>query len=200
VLFSRKGLDFCDENPTSRQSSCSCSVIYFIISSTALLTVIRFRAASRRNCSVTCRCCCKFVITMSITAVCVRDKSESVKSNSHKTRRKTEGRVKEIRQIEGDTNLKANLDLDLDVRCLNTVLTDHEEQSSSRQLRSIRFISAAKSNVSTIQTLWSVLRFSRFTRFILPVPIPQGALACATNRTQSMCSRKIGLRSAEKTT
>lgn len=81
VLFSRKGLDFCDEKPTSKQSSCSCSVMYFMMSSTALLTVIRFRAASRRNCSVTRRCCCKFVITMSITAVYAQQKRENLRAN-----------------------------------------------------------------------------------------------------------------------
>ena len=125
MLFSRKGFDFCDEKPTSRQSSCSCSVMYFMMSSTALLTVIRFKAASRRSCSVTWRCCCKFDITMSITAVCVRDKSESVKLEfSHK--RKTEERVK------GETHhkLRANLDLDL-IRCLNPALTDRGEPSLS---------------------------------------------------------------------
>lgn len=65
--FSRKGLDFGEQKPTSRQSSCSCSIMYFIRSSMALLTLTRFTAASRRNCSFIWRCCWRFDITMSIT-------------------------------------------------------------------------------------------------------------------------------------
>lgn len=99
VLFSRKGLDFWDEKPTSKQSSCSCSVMYFMMSSTALLTVIRFRAASRRSCSVTRRCCCKFVITMSITAVYVQQKWKNFCANFVITKNKKKKKY--------TTNLKA---------------------------------------------------------------------------------------------
>lgn len=53
LLFSLNGLTFWLENPTSRQSSCSCSVTYLRISETAWVTGIRWIAASRRSCSVT---------------------------------------------------------------------------------------------------------------------------------------------------
>lgn len=53
LLFSRNGLTFWLENPTSKQSSCSCSVTYLIISETAWVTGILWIAASRRSCSVT---------------------------------------------------------------------------------------------------------------------------------------------------
>lgn len=53
LLFSRKGLTFWLEKPTNRQSSCSCSVTYLMMSFTACVTGIRCIAASRRNCSVT---------------------------------------------------------------------------------------------------------------------------------------------------
>lgn len=69
LLFSRNGLFFCELKPTSRQSSCSCSLMNFMISITACETEIRLIAASRRSCSVIWRCCCKLEIIMSITAV-----------------------------------------------------------------------------------------------------------------------------------
>lgn len=53
LLFSLNGLTFWLENPTSRQSSCSCSVTYLRISETAWVTGILWIAASRRSCSVT---------------------------------------------------------------------------------------------------------------------------------------------------
>lgn len=53
LLFSLNGFTFWLENPTSRQSSCSCSVTYLRISETACVTGIRWIAASRRSCSVT---------------------------------------------------------------------------------------------------------------------------------------------------
>ena len=69
LLFSRNGLFFCELKPTRRQSSCSCSLINFMISITACETDMRLIAASRRSCSVIWRCCCKLEIIMSITAV-----------------------------------------------------------------------------------------------------------------------------------
>lgn len=68
-LFSRNGLTFWLENPTSRQSSCSCSVTYFTISAHAWDTGIRWIFASRRNCSTKLRCCCKLLAIRSIWAV-----------------------------------------------------------------------------------------------------------------------------------
>lgn len=68
-LFSRKGLTFWLENPTRRQSSCSCSLMYLTMSDTATETGIRLIAASLLNCSVTARCCCNVETIMSITAV-----------------------------------------------------------------------------------------------------------------------------------
>lgn len=89
-LFSRKGLDFCEEKPTRRQSSCSCSMMYLTSSSTALLTEMRLTAASLRSCSVTWRCCCKFEITMSITrkfAACLWAWSRTLSTNNQTTTR-----------------------------------------------------------------------------------------------------------------
>uniref|UniRef100_A0A2M4D200 Putative secreted protein n=1 Tax=Anopheles darlingi TaxID=43151 RepID=A0A2M4D200_ANODA len=68
-LFSRNGFTFWLENPTSRQSSASCSVTYFTMSATACDTVMRWIAASRRSCSVIALCCCRFEAIISITAV-----------------------------------------------------------------------------------------------------------------------------------
>lgn len=68
-LFSRNGLTFWLENPTSRQSSCSCSVTYLAISAHACDTGIRWIFASRRNCSTILRCCCKLLAIRSIWAV-----------------------------------------------------------------------------------------------------------------------------------
>lgn len=53
LVFSLNGLTFWLEKPTSKQSSCSCSVTYLMISETAWVTGILWIAASRRNCSVT---------------------------------------------------------------------------------------------------------------------------------------------------
>lgn len=68
-LFSRNGFTFWLENPTSKQSSCSCSVTYFAISAHACDTGIRWIFASRRNCSTILRCCCKLFAIRSIWAV-----------------------------------------------------------------------------------------------------------------------------------
>lgn len=68
-LFSRKGLTFWLEKPTSKQSSASCSVTYLTMSATACVTGTRWIAASRLNCSVMARCCWRFEAMMSITAV-----------------------------------------------------------------------------------------------------------------------------------
>lgn len=68
-LFSRNGLTFWLEKPTSRQSSASCSVTYLTISATAWVTGTRWIEASRLNCSVMARCCWRFEAMMSITAV-----------------------------------------------------------------------------------------------------------------------------------
>ncbi|KAE9536607.1 hypothetical protein AGLY_007009 [Aphis glycines] len=81
---------FCDEKPTIRQSSISRSLIYFIMSCIACETGIRFTAASRRSCSVICRCCCRLEIIMSMTAVsdrpifdgCGHTYKQKYKSNS----------------------------------------------------------------------------------------------------------------------
>lgn len=53
LLFSLNGFTFWLEKPTSKQSSCSCSVTNFMISPTAWVTGMRWIAASRRSCSVT---------------------------------------------------------------------------------------------------------------------------------------------------
>lgn len=71
-VFSRNGLTLWLEKPTKRQSSCSCSVIYLMMSLTAKDTGIRLIAPSRRSCSVIQRCCWRFETTMSINAVSER--------------------------------------------------------------------------------------------------------------------------------
>lgn len=71
-LFSRNGLIRWLVKPCRRQSSCSCSLMNLTMSATACETSMRLMAASRRSCSVTARCCCKFEITMSINAVSER--------------------------------------------------------------------------------------------------------------------------------
>lgn len=68
-LFSRNGFTFWLENPTSKQSSCSCSVTYLIMSSHACETLIRWMDASRLNCSTTWRVFCKLDAIMSILLV-----------------------------------------------------------------------------------------------------------------------------------
>lgn len=68
-LFSRKGFTFWLENPTSKQSSCSCSVTYLMMSSQACDTFTRWMDASRLNCSTTWRVFCKLDAIMSILLV-----------------------------------------------------------------------------------------------------------------------------------
>lgn len=68
-LFSRKGFTFWLENPTSKQSSCSCSVTYLMMSSHACDTFTRWMDASRLNCSTTWRVFCKLDAIMSILLV-----------------------------------------------------------------------------------------------------------------------------------
>lgn len=71
-LFSRNGFTFWLEKPTSKQSSCSCSVTYLTISAQACDTAIRCMDASRRSWSTILLCCCKLVAIRSITAVSER--------------------------------------------------------------------------------------------------------------------------------
>lgn len=71
-LFSRKGLILWLENPTRRQSSCSCSAMNLMMPATASDTGVLLIAASRRSCSVTALCCCNVDTTMSINAVSER--------------------------------------------------------------------------------------------------------------------------------
>lgn len=71
-LFSRNGLTFWLEKPTSRQSSCSCSVTYLTMSAAACVTGMRWMAASRRSCSTMPRCCCRLLLIRSMTAVSER--------------------------------------------------------------------------------------------------------------------------------
>lgn len=68
-FFSRNGFTFWLENPFSRQSSLSCSSMYFIISWHACDTCMRGTFASRRSCSLMMRCCCRLAAIMSSTAV-----------------------------------------------------------------------------------------------------------------------------------
>lgn len=68
-FFSLNGFDFWELNPTRRQSSCWCSLIYLIISWMAWDTLIRFRLASLRSCSVICFCCWRLVIIISMMAL-----------------------------------------------------------------------------------------------------------------------------------
>lgn len=71
-LFSRNGFTFWLENPTNRQSSCSCSVTYLTISAQACVTGIRWMDASRRSWSTMLRCCCRLLAIKSMTAVSER--------------------------------------------------------------------------------------------------------------------------------
>lgn len=83
-VFSLKGFTRWLENPTSKQSSCSCSLMYLMMSLTAIETGILFTAASLRSCSVTKRCCCRFETTMSINAVSDRPMVNNLPDNDRK--------------------------------------------------------------------------------------------------------------------
>lgn len=85
-LFSLKGLTFWLENPTRRQSSCSCSLINRTMSATATDTGIRLIEASLLSCSVTARCCCKVDTIMSITAVSDRPMLKAKSNNAVRTK------------------------------------------------------------------------------------------------------------------
>lgn len=126
LLFSLKGLAFCELKPTSKQSSCSCSAMNLVMSATAWDTVILFIAASLLSCSTICLCCCKVEIIISITAVSERPILKGVVTQNC---RKLHLLLTRLKHTQSVTNYASNATI-----CGRTLSSIRAQRTAGRRL------------------------------------------------------------------